>query len=57
MRITVLVLKSQQVSLWHGYPDRYYFNTNFIPLLKTVSNLDVKLKSFNNTFFGEDDVQ
>ena len=33
-----------------------YFNTNFIPLLKTVSNLDVKLKSINNTFFGEDDV-
>ena len=33
-----------------------YFNTNFIPLLKTVSNLDVQLKSINNTFFGEDDV-
>ena len=33
-----------------------YFNTNFIPLLKTVSNLDVKLKSINNTFFGENDV-
>jgi putative radical SAM enzyme (TIGR03279 family) len=33
-----------------------YFNTNFIPLLKTVSNLNVQLKSINNTFFGEDDV-
>ena len=33
-----------------------YFKTNFIPLLETVSNLDVQLKSINNTFFGEDDV-
>ena len=33
-----------------------FFNTNFIPLLKTVSNLNVQLKSIDNTFFGEDDV-
>jgi putative radical SAM enzyme (TIGR03279 family) len=33
-----------------------YFNTNFIPLLKTVSNLDVQLKPIKNTFFGEDNV-
>ena len=33
-----------------------YFNTNFIPLLKTVSNLNVQLISIDNTFFGEDDV-
>ena len=33
-----------------------YFNTNFIPLLNTVSNLDVQLKPIKNTFFGEDNV-
>jgi len=33
-----------------------YFNTNFIPLLKTVSTLDVQLKPIKNTFFGEDNV-
>jgi putative radical SAM enzyme (TIGR03279 family) len=33
-----------------------YFNTNFIPLLKTVSNLDVQLKPIKNTLFGEDNV-
>jgi len=33
-----------------------YFNTNFIPLLKTVSNLNVQLKSIDNTFFGGNDV-
>ena len=33
-----------------------FFNANFIPLLKTVPNLDVQLKSIKNTFFGKDDV-
>ena len=39
-----------------GITQSIYFNDNFIPLLKTVSNLDVHLKPIKNTFFGEDNV-
>ena len=48
--------KPTRITIGTGTLIADYFNTNFIPLLKTVSNLDVQLKSINNTFFGEDDV-
>ena len=48
--------KPTSITIGTGTLIANYFNTNFITLLKTVSNLDVQLKSINNTFFGEDDV-
>ena len=48
--------KPASITIGTGTLIANYFKTNFIPLLETVSNLDVQLKSINNTFFGEDDV-